>query len=251
MHIPHYKKENPNDCGCAPVCLRMALDYFDIKKDINDLYALCDSMGDVHYTLPWGLCKAVAEVGLYCTFISKEPSTLLDSSYNDIETITGISAEIVKNRIDQQIDSCKADTKIKLTKWQDGFKNLPKELISRSERFELKHTMTEMGINQNESYFINSLSTVLIPTLWWGQQPHNVVLVNYMDTGEEMGSFEGPDGYQTVYYHDPNLDDILPTMTETEFFKKWIHPYTDNDLLIIAKQSIDVESILKNTNAQQ
>lgn len=54
MSIPFYHKENPRNFACAPVCLRMALGYFGICKKISEVYQMCRSLGNGHYTLPWG-----------------------------------------------------------------------------------------------------------------------------------------------------------------------------------------------------
>jgi len=207
MNIRHFKKENQNDCGCASVCLRMALDYFGIHKNITEVNNLCEALGDVHYSLPWGICLGAAKVGLYSTFISKNPWELLQSSREDIANMTNISIDEVKRIERNQVNRCKENELIKLLDWNDQFRNLPKRLVRG-----------EKGI--------------VIPTVWWGRQPHNIVLVNYMDPGIE--------GFESVYYHDPNGDDTLPTMPENEFFGKWLDPRTDNDLLVISRNKIEI-----------
>jgi len=85
MQVPFFCKENPGDCGCAPVCLRMALAYFKIHREMEEIYKLVDSLGTKHYTFPWGMCNGTASVGLHATFISKNPNDLLEESYDDKE----------------------------------------------------------------------------------------------------------------------------------------------------------------------
>ena len=217
MYIPFYQKENRNDCGCAPVCLKMALAYFEIVEDINDIYKICESIGDVHYTLPWGICIGAAKKELHSIFVSKNPIKLLPSSYNDISRITRINVTEISKIVLSQIKRCEQNDFITMLEWRQEFRELPKKFIQES------------------------IEAVMIPTVWWGTQCHNIVMVNYMDPGIELSSFNGPNGFESVYYHDPNGSDTS-TMPESEFFKKWLNPYTDNDLLIISKQKLNLNS---------
>lgn len=117
MNIPFFKKENPNDSGCAPVCLQMALSYFGINKAIADIYSACESTGDSHYTLPWGVCLGAAKLGLRAYFISERPFELSDDSRLDIMNVTGLSYhEIVAIERDQ-LDRCGSSPLIQVRLW--------------------------------------------------------------------------------------------------------------------------------------
>lgn len=210
MKIPFYQKDNPSDCGCAPVCLRMALAYFGIYKNIEEVYAMTESLGENHYTLPWGMCIGAAKAGLTATFISKNPDDLLENSYEDISKITGLNSKTVQKKIKEQIVECNQQAYISLIPWKISFKHLP--------------------------YFIVSDNIgVVIPTVWWGEQPHNIVLTEFRT---DLGK---------VFYHDPNSTANCE-MTINDLHENWIHKYTDNDLLIISKPGVgDVMKRVSNT----
>jgi len=143
------------------------------------------------------------------------------SSIQDISRLTGKSEVEIKVIADLQIQNCENNELISLLNWSDNYKSAPERILW-------------------------DRAAVIIPTVWWGTQPHNIVLVNYMDPGEELSWTIGPQGWKDVYYHDPNEDDNLPTMTEDEFFKKWLHPNTDNDLLIISKNRVNSNLLTGN-----
>lgn len=204
MEIPFYKKENVNDCGCAPVCLRMALGYFGIKKSMVEIYELVYSLGDVHYTLPWGMCIGASSVGLRATFISKNPKLLNDSSYNDIVQETRLAVQDIRQIVTEQLEKCHNSENISLIPWEDRFKELPEKIV-----------LAKVG--------------VVIPTVWWGVQPHNIVLTDFRS--------------DKVFYHNPNTA-ANRNMSIKEFHKKWFYKDTDNDLLIISKEEIDLNKLV-------
>lgn len=200
MNIPFYKKENPNDCSCAPVCLQMAFAYYDIQKPINEIYRLCESLGETHYTLPWGMCLAAKKLGLHATFISKNPRELLESSIYDISKITAKSIDEIKQIIEPQLQECQTEDRIQLLKWNDNYKQIPERIL-------------------------NEESGIVIPTVWWRTQPHNIVITSWAE--------------DEIQYHDPNADIGNHTMQTDSFFQNWLHEYTDHDLLIIWKVPLE------------
>jgi len=209
MNIPFKRKENPNDCGCAPVCLQMALEYYGNSKPIDEVYELCESIGNTHYTLPWGMLLGAAKSGLYAWFISKNPWELLPESRQDVGNITGYSTDDIKNIEIDQVRRCEDSNLIRIIKWNNR--------IHKSE----------------PKFHVSNKNAIVIPTVWWGVQPHNIVLVDW-DSCDQQNLADVPKGCKYVYYHDPN-GEANSKMTEKDFFQMWLHPYTDNDLLIISK----------------
>ena len=201
MDIPFYCKEDSNDCGCAPVCLKMALAYFHTEVPIKKIYGRAGSLGEVHYTLPWGICLAAECYGLCATFISKQPDVLLESSIADINVfVPELSPEDVQDRIQGQLTTCRESPTVALLEWSDPCRTLPQRLVTEE-------------------------TAVVIPTVWWGRQPHNVVLTDF--------------GGDAVVYHDPNLEDgENQTMPLPAFYERWIHRCTDNDLLLISRTAV-------------
>jgi len=211
MNIPSFKKLNPNDSGCAPVCLQMALAYYGINKSIEEIYKVCESIGDSHFTLPWGICIGAAKFGLRTYFISERPFELNDDSRLDIMNITRLSYDQIVEIERDQLERCDASNSINIMPWDDGLKQLPFKILER-----------RLG--------------VVIPTLWWGTQPHNIVLIKHSITRT---------GQSQLYYHDPNTESPSgEVMSEAVFFKMWIHGNTDNDLLIITSNQKGIDSII-------
>jgi len=131
MQIPFYPKEDPKGLDCAPVCLRMALEYFDIYKSMDEIYELVGSLRDKHYTLPWGMCIGTSSVGLSATFISRNPNGLTDSSYKDIARETKLAVNEISQIVLEQLEECKRLPNISLIPWEDRFKELPEKLFLR------------------------------------------------------------------------------------------------------------------------
>jgi hypothetical protein len=201
MEIPFFSKDNSNDCGCAPVCLRMAAGAFGKQfTNIEQIYDLSESIGQAHYTLPWGMCLGIAKLKLHATYISKCPDKLLLNSRTDISQMTGLTIKQVTEIENDQVARCRDDQHIEIINWNDSYKSLPKDIVS-----------------QNKG--------VVIPTVWWGLQPHNIVLTKF-DSGK-------------VFYHDPNTGSDC-FMTERCLMDKWIHELTDNDLLIVSKDKLSM-----------
>jgi hypothetical protein len=203
MNITYFEKENRNDSGCAPVCLQMALDYFEQSKPIEEIYRRCESIGESHYTLPWGMMLATASFGLHATFISGNPYFLIEDSIQAICETTGRSKTYVRELVDSQIERCGKEPNIQLLKWDKSYQNIPETVVSQE-------------------------SGVVIPTILSGA-PHNVVLTKY---GELI-----PQSEKFVWYHDPSgIPDMM--ILETQFLEWWLNESTDNDLLIISKEKI-------------
>lgn len=204
MDIPFYRKDNPNDCGCAPVCLRMAAAHFGFEFDsIDAIHALTGAIGSSHYTLPWGMLIGAASFDLYATFISKNVSTLLTGSVRDISTNTGLSTSDIKNIANRQLTLClNLHYRVTLLNWEDRFRNTPANIVTESRG-------------------------VVIPTLWWGNQPHNVVLTNVLDNN--------------ILFHDPNNanEQCMPT---DDFIRLWLHEMTDNDLIIVSDTNLSLQN---------
>ncbi len=216
MNIPFFNKENPYDCGCAPVCLQMALGYFGFVKKIKQIYKDCESLGESHYTLPWGICLGASKAGLYSIMISKNPKCLSMDSRKDISTVTGLTIQKVEQIEKGQIKRAKKNNLIKFLDWKEKYAHLPAKILK------------------------DRKEAIVIPTIWLGTQPHNIVLVNYeTQCKDQSGNRNG-----IFYYYDPNLDETFMTMSEKEFFKKWINKNTDNDLLIISKNELLLDEIM-------
>lgn len=204
MDIPFYYKANPSDVTCAPVCLRMALAYYGLRIELDHVYQIAHSMGACHYTIPWGMCLGAAEMGLYAIFVSRSPNVLLQMYIDRIAAIANMPIEQVGSEVECELAECRANDKITLVEWEEPFSSVPGNIVA-----------VEAG--------------VVIPTVWWGDvDAHNIVLTHF-------------DAHH-VSYHDPNF----PTgrdqrMSADDFFQMWHHENTDNDLLIISRNELNLQ----------
>jgi hypothetical protein len=180
----------------------MALGRFGLTRDLDEICRQADSIGPSRFTLPWGVCVAAESFGLHTAFISKQPRTLLESSYADVAAVTGEPVESVRLRIDRLLERCRTADHISLLDWH-----------------KCHHELLQMLVRGDH--------TVVIPTLWWDTQPHNVVVTAF-DTSR-------------VRYHDPNrVDGADREMSIEEFDRRWLHPNTDNDLLVISDRKLEL-----------
>jgi Papain-like cysteine protease AvrRpt2 len=195
MKIPFFPKPAAGHHDCAPVCLRMALAYFGIEMKLSDIYSASGSLGQTHYTLPWGICLVAAKANLYATFISKHPQELINA--NDVAIASGMTVDDVRRVIQEQLAECCASERIALVTYDaNTHPSLPASAVAVK-------------------------SGVVIPSLHWNAgDVHNVVLTGFEDS--------------CVTYHDPNAG-ANRTMSRMEFLKRWCDVHTDNDLLIISK----------------
>jgi hypothetical protein len=179
----------------------MAAGYFGRRfESLAQVHALAGSIGPQHFTLPWGMLLGAASLGLHATFISKHPTGLLAESIRAVAAVTGRSEDCILGIATDQLALCHAMTdRIQLLTWEPRLLDAPRTVVQES-----------LG--------------VAIPTLWWGDLPHNVVLTGF--------------GNGVVRYHDPNTGPDRE-MSEGEFFEKWCHPNTDHDLLILSPERID------------
>ena len=205
MQIPFFHKENPSDVTCAPVCLRMALAYYGVDMPIENVYTIARSLGECHYTLPWGMCLGAASVRLHATFISRNHSNLLPMYFSRISEITHLRLQNILSQVNSIINESIENTFVTLLVWEDEYSNLPQQLIEH-----------EAG--------------VVIPTVWWeNRDAHNIVVTR----------FEA----DHIAYHDPNLvDGCNKSMDSQIFFQEWLHENTDNDLLIISKKPLTFQN---------
>jgi hypothetical protein len=199
--IPFFSKVNPQDMGCAPICLKMALHHFGIEWTLDQIHRATNSFGPKHYTLPWGICLGAAAAGVSIVFISKQPRSLLPRYLAPIAAEAGCRSEEVGSIAADLITHCEKCDRVRLTDWQDLHGELPKRILSSS------------------TY---ATEFVLIPTLWWKDfDAHNVVITG-MDENR-------------IYLHDPNQPDGADTTMPLEsFYEDWINNNTDNDLLLIS-----------------
>jgi hypothetical protein len=148
---------------------------------------------------------AAASLSLHAVFISRNPIGLLPESILDVAANTGVTPSDVARVAQAQLALCEElEERIQLLPWRDDYRTLP-----------LKITEADLG--------------VVIPTLWWGAQPHNVVV-----TGFEGGQ---------VIFNDPNAGPDR-RMSEAEFEERWNDHRTDNDLLIVSHAAIALEGLL-------
>jgi hypothetical protein len=201
MKIPFFHKPRSADHDCAPVCLQMALAYFQIDSELPAIYLDARCLGPTHFALPWGICLAAAKWGLYARFISRHPDVLINESV--VARATGLTDVQVRHEVREQLKECH-DSEIALVQYDENtHKSLPARVVARA-----------------------SKSEVVIPSLVWGwQDVHNVVLTDSKDG--------------IVTYHEPNTTfGANQEITETEFLERWCDDHTDNDLLIISNDPL-------------
>jgi hypothetical protein len=206
MNITHFKKQNTNDSSCAPVCLRMALSYFDIEITESETHKVAHSIGESHYTLPWGLCLGAASQGVYITFVSKNTKGLLQSSVDVVANITQKSSEEIDVFTKELVRECDESKFVTVLDWKDKYKSVIQNIV-----------LQEAG--------------VVVPTVWWELYGvlncHNIVITKIHDN--------------TVTYSDPNEETGSGNMEIERFNNIWIHENTDNDFLVISKDYINIE----------
>lgn len=182
----------------------MAVAFFGREVGEEELYVRTESIGAVHYTLPWGVCLGAASLDLHAMFFSRNPTGLLDSSRADIAAHTGCSVVAIEAIERSQIERCRsAGDRIRLLRWKNDEPAFPSSLV-------------ESG------------RAVVIPTLWWGNQPHNVVVVEVEPA--------------TVVYHDPSLPNgNSQRMARESFALPWQHVNTDQDPLVVSDSRLEFE----------
>jgi hypothetical protein len=168
----------------------------------GELSERADAIGPSRFTLPWGICVAAESFGLHTTFISEQPRTFLESSYADVAAVTGTPSRDVRLRIDRLLERCRTADHVTLLEWHECHGDLPQILVKEDH-------------------------AVVIPTLWWDSQPHNIVVTAF-DTS-------------SVWYHDPHrVDGADREMSIETFDRRWLHLNTDNDLLVISDRKLEV-----------
>lgn len=186
----------------------MALGAFGVKfGNMEEVYDLCEAIGQVHYTLPWGMCLGVVKKKLHATFISKNPDGLNSGSRQDFHERTGLTIHEVEDIETDQIRRCTFPlNKIHITilKWVDKFESLPKDIVSSGQ-----------GV---------CIPTVR-STVLWGWQCHNIVLTKFQP--------------KTVLYHDPNSGPNCK-MDKKTFYGIRFNENTDNDLLVVSEGELNI-----------
>jgi hypothetical protein len=201
--IPFFSKSNPQDKGCAPVCLKMALHYCGIEWTLDQIHQTCSSFGSKHYTLPWGICLGAASAGVSVVFISKQPRALLPRYEAPIAREAGCTSVQVGRIAAGLIAQCEESEHVELVEWQDSYLELPEKILTSAP---------------------DAPTPVIIPTLWWHDiDAHNVVLTALNE--------------REVLYHDPNLQNGADiAMPRQAFYESWTNENTDNDLLLISNE---------------
>jgi len=156
-----------------------------------------------------------AEQGLNVIFISRQPENLREEDYEIIANSAQKTRQEIENWIQGQKQRCEnlAD-RISSIEWTEDwqkqygyeYKDLPRKIVEK-----------EAG--------------VVIPTVRWGaeSQPHSLVIKEFRD--------------KRVFFNNPNMEKRTD-MNEDEFYRLWIDTATtDNDLLIISRDKIDLHNI--------
>ncbi|MCK9266985.1 hypothetical protein M0P98_09010 [bacterium] len=213
MNIPSLHKENDAHENCQVVAIQMALAYYGIDLTLDKLHKMVPTIGPTFFSVPWGNCAVAAEEGLNVIFISRNPNVLLEASYIHIANSTQKTRQEIEDWIKGQRERCNnlAD-KINLVEWRENWKE---EYGYEYKDLPLKIVAKKAG--------------VVIPTVNWGIAPHAIVINEFKDG--------------KVFFNNPNKVDITD-MAEDKFYQKWLDTIaTDNDLLIISKDKIDLRNI--------
>ena len=207
MKIPFYYIDK-SECGI--VSLQMALAYYGFQKDLGDLYAPIEAIGEQHSILPWGICLAAESFGLYSILISEKPIQFPEPAIKHIKQKCNISERKINKLVSSQLERCEKSDKIVLENWKEDYRILPKNIVK-----------TEQGI--------------VIPVIMWQKNeiPHAIVITDYTESN--------------IIYHNPTCQmGENWQMKHSEFYDGWLHPDFDKDLFIISNKQIDINALIRN-----
>lgn len=209
MNINSLCKRLPqDDFACQAVALQMALDYFlqrNIDRDL--LFEYCRARGAKNNALSWGtLLGAVQYDSIYAVLISLNPHNL--NNYDDFADDTGMTIGGAEKFVIAIKNEAVQHERIQLVKWKDDYRYLPQYCVNH-----------EIAVIPSMDKMYNRV--------------HSIIL----------RKFEG----DKVYYNDPNSPQPrtdIP-MPNAQFFNWWLNSTTDNDLILISTEKLDIDKITR------
>lgn len=195
-----------DDDACQPVALQMALEYF-LKRTIDrdELFANCRTRGEYNFALAWGVLLGAVQYENIHAVLISNNPFDLNA-YNYYAERTGMTIEKAQEFVTIMCAEARQHESIKLITWRDDFRYLPQYCVNHE--------------------------IAAIPSMTMYNAIHSIILRDF--------------NKDIVSYNDPNsIHPETKTMSTNQFIVQWINPDTDNDLILISTEKLDIDKITK------